>query len=413
MACLTMIVGNESEVILRCLDSVYKYIDAWNISWNGSDDTPQKIEHFFKEKNIPGELHHHPWKNFRHNRSLAVKTAMDKAKYLLLMDADFVFEPYCQPNKFRDFLKKADDDYFMIYYTGDTHYAQKLLVKSEVGWYYRYVTHECISVPDGYKEKGGQCNLFKFDHKCDGGDRSTKFERDIRMMKEVFDGEPENQDRYSFYLGESHKNLAYNRESELNHEAWLTFAEAQKSGKSKEEAEKEYDEFLESQVERKKEIKKLRKEALEWYQKRINFGGWFEEIYLSHYYRGKIMVLLEKPFEEWSNEMMMAHHSDNSRFEAIYDLVHYCRVRELYYMGYTFGKHIENNTFPETRVLFVDVPKSKYLFFFEYSICLFYVRRYRDSANLCLKIMKDGDAPSNIIDRVKKNLGFSMKYLKN
>ena len=49
--CLNMIVKNESKVILRLFNSVYKFIDSYCICDTGStDDTVSIITHFFNEK---------------------------------------------------------------------------------------------------------------------------------------------------------------------------------------------------------------------------------------------------------------------------------------------------------------------------------------------------------------------------
>ena len=68
---LVMIVKNESKVITRCFDSVKDYIDYWVICDTGSTDGTQNIIiSYFKEKDIPGELHEDKWENFGYNRSL-------------------------------------------------------------------------------------------------------------------------------------------------------------------------------------------------------------------------------------------------------------------------------------------------------------------------------------------------------
>ena len=84
-----MIVKNESHIIHECLNSIYKHINYWVISDTGSTDGTQEIiKKFFEEKGIPGELHQDEWKNFGHNRSLALQHAKDKAEYAWMIDAD-------------------------------------------------------------------------------------------------------------------------------------------------------------------------------------------------------------------------------------------------------------------------------------------------------------------------------------
>ena len=52
--CLNMIVKNESKIMKRLLDSVYKIIDYWVIVDTGSTDhTKELIKEYFAEKNIP------------------------------------------------------------------------------------------------------------------------------------------------------------------------------------------------------------------------------------------------------------------------------------------------------------------------------------------------------------------------
>ena len=89
--CLNMIVKNEAAVIRRCLDSVRPIIDYWVIVDTGSTDGTQDIirEHL---RDLPGELHERPWRDFAHNRSEALELARGKGDYTLIIDADDTLE---------------------------------------------------------------------------------------------------------------------------------------------------------------------------------------------------------------------------------------------------------------------------------------------------------------------------------
>ena len=85
--CLNMIVKNEAKVIARCLESVKPILDHWVIVDTGSTDGTQAIIRSIL-KDIPGELHERPWKDFGHNRTEAIELARGKADYLFVIDAD-------------------------------------------------------------------------------------------------------------------------------------------------------------------------------------------------------------------------------------------------------------------------------------------------------------------------------------
>ena len=90
--CLTMMVKNESHIITRCLDSIVNTIDYWVICDTGSTDGTQSIiKDYFSKKGVPGELHEHQWENYGYNRTLTLAAAKNKADYLLLADADYIF----------------------------------------------------------------------------------------------------------------------------------------------------------------------------------------------------------------------------------------------------------------------------------------------------------------------------------
>ncbi len=79
--CLNMIVKDEAHVIGKTLANILDKtrIDYWVICDTGSsDDTIKIIEDFFGEAEIEGEIHRHEWKDFAHNRNLALDAAKGK-----------------------------------------------------------------------------------------------------------------------------------------------------------------------------------------------------------------------------------------------------------------------------------------------------------------------------------------------
>jgi glycosyltransferase involved in cell wall biosynthesis len=86
--CLNMIVKNEGHIIKDTLTKLLKMvpaIDYWVISDTGSTDkTKEIILEFFKERNIKGEIFDDEWKDFGHNRTIALHHANKKTEYFIV-----------------------------------------------------------------------------------------------------------------------------------------------------------------------------------------------------------------------------------------------------------------------------------------------------------------------------------------
>ena len=94
--CLNMIVKNEEKNIVKCFDSIINFIDYYVISDTGStDNTIATIKNYFDNKAIEGKVIEgkvieDEWKDFSHNRNLALKYAREfsNCDYIFIMDAD-------------------------------------------------------------------------------------------------------------------------------------------------------------------------------------------------------------------------------------------------------------------------------------------------------------------------------------
>ena len=130
--CLNMIVKNEAPVIRRCLDSVLPIIDYWVIVDTGSTDGTQDIIRAHL-RDVPGELHERPWRDFAYNRSEALDLARGKSDYTFIIDADDTLE--MAPGTTMPTLTAGS--YTVEISDTATVYQRTQLVRSAMPWRYR------------------------------------------------------------------------------------------------------------------------------------------------------------------------------------------------------------------------------------------------------------------------------------
>ena len=196
---LAMIVRNESSVIQRCLDSVKNHIAYWTIVDTGSTDgTPYLIRESLAH--LPGVLYDRPWVDFGHNRTELMKLARGTARQLLLIDADMVL--VTSEHGFS--LVDIDADINEVLVLGGVEYQMPYIVKGDKEWRFHGTTHEYL---DGdFEKKINKLTGVFFHHLGDGGFKSDKFTRDEKLLRQQIKLEPDNP-RWHFYLAQTRQNL--------------------------------------------------------------------------------------------------------------------------------------------------------------------------------------------------------------
>lgn len=202
--CLCMIVKNESKIIERLLESVSKLVDYVCISDTGSTDNTIEVIRGFCEKNsMEYHIPQHKWENFSKNRTMSYIEAslhFPDADYILLLDADMqlvVEDDFDKSN-----LKS--DQYLIKQVTSASSYYNTRLISTRFRW-------KCVGVTHEYWECVNKCSKDTIDSIWindigDGGCKSDKFERDIRLFNKEL-GYGGLNTRYYFYLAQSHYDI--------------------------------------------------------------------------------------------------------------------------------------------------------------------------------------------------------------
>ena len=208
--CLNMIVKNESHIIQETLRKLCDKISFsyWVVCDTGStDDTPKIIEEFFKTKQISGEMFYDEWKNFSHNRTLALNRAFKKTDLLLVFDADDEIVGEIKMPK-----EVLHDEYHLQFGSEmGSSYTRVLLINNQKPFEYKSVIHEFITC----KEPNTKSTLLEGNYYVVSGRSSArnkdpeKYLKDAKILEKAFEEAKAVGDdlfhRYAFYCANSYK----------------------------------------------------------------------------------------------------------------------------------------------------------------------------------------------------------------
>ena len=368
--CLNMIVKNESKIITRLLKSVLPLIDSYCICDTGStDNTIEVITEFFRNTNISsGKIIQEPFRDFAYNRSYALKQCliMDNVDYILLLDADMILEidPLLSIDDFKNSL--TYDVYTLFQGSPSFIYKNTRLIKNMPGINYWGVTHEYVNVPQNSTTYSIPKNELFINDVGDGGCKQDKFLRDIRLLEKGLIENPNNH-RYTFYLGNSYKH----------------------SGQPE--------------------------KAIEIYKKRIELGGWNEEVWYSHYTLGqcyKEIGDMKNAINCWIDGYKFLQ----NRIENLHEIINYYRTHgqnTLAYTYYNLAKY-ERDRKTDYDNLFLQKDIYDYKLEYELSIIGYYCNwNNYDLAKTSMDILAFPTAEEYILKNVLSNYKFYSKQLVN
>lgn len=365
--CLNMIVKNESAIIRDTLENIITHVplDYYVISDTGSDDnTADIIKQFFDEKGIPGEIHHDEWVNFAHNRNCALQHAQGKTDYVLIFDADDRFEGnFVLPEELtsdRYYLRMANS------VTGANVYFRTLMFRNDDSFYWRGVLHEFV---EQRKKTVVEQKIFGDYYVISGrfGARSNnpqKYLQDALTLEKAFYS-PEDEDlkdRYAFYTAQSYRDAD------------------------------------------------MPQKAIEWYAKRANLGGWYEEVYYSLLQIALLKIELNASLDEVQKLLLATYEYRPQRAESLYHLARQLRLHDKIKLAYIYAT-VAANTPLNKDILFVDHSVYEWKAKDELAVSAYWVGNYQLCYDLCVELLANPAIPESNKQRFAQNLKFAQEHL--
>ena len=348
-----MIVKNEAAVIARCLESVEPIISHWVICDTGSTDSTKKMIRKLL-KGIPGKLYDDAWVNFGHNRSLGLQRAKGKADYHLLLDADMVLNvrPGFDPSA-------LTEDAYNLRFEGDCDYQVIRLISDRHDWRYIGVTHE--HVHSATATAPVTLPFLTVTHHEDGGARSDKYERDIRLLTEALGADPANS-RNTYYLAQSYRDSGDHAH------------------------------------------------ALDCYEKRALMGGWEEEVWSALYQMARMQHALGNDWRVVMQSYLQAYNYRPHRLEPLLPIARFYREHQQYRLGYLFSRPITETPYPAD-TLFIEKRVYEHELLMEYGICCYWLGLHEESIRVADLILLGASAPENYRTSAEQNRALSYAAL--
>jgi glycosyltransferase involved in cell wall biosynthesis len=347
--CLNMIVKNEAHIVHELIHSVSRYLEYWVIVDTGSSDgTQDKISHLMDELSIPGEMHQREWVNFGYNRTQALHLAQGKSSYIWVMDADDLLVGDI------DFPDLSADVYYMPIKDTLTYWRAQLF-KDAVPFRYDGVLHEVAKCDMPVTEKKLIGNYYIHSRRLGGRNLNpNKYSDDAKILHAEVVNDPSNS-RNVFYLAQSYLNAGQNEE------------------------------------------------AISWYSKRIELGGWEEEVYYSMYAIGIARQRQNCPWSQCLDSYLEGWNYRPIRIECLYQIVLFYRGQSKYSLGYFFALQASKIPVPQNDILFVRADLYEWRILDELAVCASWINKKLETFEICSSLLNKNSIPDDDLKRIYGN----------
>lgn len=366
---LCMIVKNESDVILRCLESVRPIVDYVLVEDTGSSDGTQAIiREWLDRVGLPGAIHDEPWQDCAYNRShaLARLRNQEPIDYALVLDADdyIAFEPGFDVAAFKNSL--SQDVYDVELRQGSIRNRCKRICNNKLKFKFRGVLYPFLDTADQIVSFGITRGFYILSKREGARIRDPdKYRNNAKLLEQLLQTEKDKflHSRYTFYLARNYRDAG--------------------------DSEK----------------------ALSYFMERAKLGYSTEEVFVSLYSAAQIQEQRGRPFEEVIATYLRASDVAPSRAEALHAASRLCRANNKFAEGYEFARRGLAIPLPAGG-LFVEPWRYEYGLLDEFAVHAYWTERYQDCLEACQRLLREGKMPPDMHDRVKKNAEFAAEKIR-
>jgi len=369
-----MIVKDETHIIEQCLRSIAKYVDRYDITDTGSTDgTQDLIRRTMEELGVPGEVHQSDWKGFGDHagnmgsRTEAIKNAEKSgADYAWMIDADDYIE-----GDFKYPENMIADSYSLKLGRGDFSWWRNQIFKLSSQWVYKGILHE-YAFCEGKPKENVRVERIEGNYRVIArteGNRNVgitpieKYKKDAETLKNALIDEPTN-DRYQFYLAQSY----------FDSQQW--------------------------------------EESLIAYGKRIELGGWQEEVYYSKLRCAIIKGIMEKPLPEIAEAFLDAYNFRPTRAEPLWFLSRMYRMNNKPAAAYLYARMGLELPYPKNDILFIQEDVYSWGLLDEVGATAFYANQPHVGYEACKRLLENNIVPDVHKVRIKQNFNSYENVLK-
>ena len=311
---LVMIVKNEAANIVAVLDSVRDTVDRIDIlDTRSTDGTPDLIRKWMADTGVPGEVYSEDFIDFGRTRNRSLELAKPHSIFSLILSGD---EYVTGGPLIREYLRSAPPcgAYNIKLLYGNLAWDSPRIVRNSDGWRYAGVVHEVLMGPPGvpaspYRTPFPATSITHRD--ADPQRKNDRRYTDLMLLHKMHENAPRDA-RTAFYLAQTLGELGFCGE------------------------------------------------GIAIYKRRIELGGWQEEVYESMFRIGVLSDRGGKPWAESQQRFLEAYLHSPHRAEPLFAIAMHYYLAKDWPLTFLFAHAGSEIPFPVNASLFVQPDVYRY-----------------------------------------------------